>query len=249
MMSFQSSTWADVEALRAKLMGSPFDSVETAAQQFAQTLAASCPTTILARVFLALPLSRLSPDDRRFASDLVRNDPELHERTSILCLLGTAGRETAWCDRTRSVGHRAIPLLGAAFVQGIPMIAKLLVDLDVNFASLEDGKVLDTRRLLGGRNAAFFVSDARTTEDSDGRQVIPGRAFVDRHGARTVFGMGGAYVDGTLAVAIVFTSEVVDRRAIDRFLSLISNFKMATGDLLQRDRIYRNADRAERPEA
>jgi hypothetical protein len=53
--------------------------------------------------------------------------------------------------------------------------------------------------------------------------------------------MGGAYLDGTLAIAIVFTSEVIDRLVADRFPSLISNFKMATSALLIRGAIYKNA--------
>ena len=163
----------------------------------------------------------------------------VEDRTPVLALLGTAGREQAWRDRRMSVGHRAIPLLGAAFVRGIPMIAKLLADLDVSLASLDAGLALDTRQLLGGKNSSFFVADARSTEDDQGRRVVPNRAFVDAYGVRTVFGMGGSYVDGTLAVAVVFTSEVIDRLlAVDRFLSLIANFKMATGKAFARGHVY-----------
>jgi hypothetical protein len=45
-------------------------------------------------------------------------------------------------------------------------------------------------------------------------------------------GMGGSYADGTLLVAIVFTSELIDRLAVSRFPSLISNLKMATAQLM-----------------
>jgi hypothetical protein len=223
-------------------MGKTFDALEDSAQAVATTLSECSPTAILARIFVVLPLSKLPADDRRFAADLVGQDGSLNDRTPVLSLVGTAGREPQWGDRRQSTHHRAIPLLGNAFVRGVPMIAKLLADLDVTFSALEDGRALDTRRLAGGKNAAFFVADARSTKDSEGRQVIPSRDFVDAYGVRTVFGMGGAYVDGTLAVSIVFTSEVIERSVIDRFPSLISNFKMITSDSLSRDRVYRDSD-------
>jgi hypothetical protein len=72
------------------------------------------------------------------------------------------------------------------------MIARLLSDFGVGFSG---GKTLDTRRLLGGRNIAFFVPDAAKSTDQGGRQIIPAKEFVLKHGVRTVFGMGGAYVD------------------------------------------------------
>jgi hypothetical protein len=240
MQSFQSSQLSDVEALRTKICES-FASIEAAAQGFARTLATCCPTTVLARVFIVLPLSKLSPSDRKFAAELVSNDRSLSDKTPVLCLLGTAGREARWCDRTLSVGHRAIPLLGAAFVQSVPMLAKLFADLDVSLLHLDDGKTLDMRRLPGGLNEAFYVDDARVAEDARGRRVIPSKDFVDEYGVRTVFGMGGAYVDGTLAVAIVFTSESIDRKTVDRFPSLISSFKTSTATLLRDGRLYRES--------
>ncbi len=108
-------------------------------------------------------------------------------------------------------GVRSPAIVTATRRQSIPMLAKLLVDLDVNFAGLDSWEALDTRALLGGQNGAFFVDDARVAEDARGRRVIPNKEFVEAYGVRTVFGMGGAYFEGTLALAIVFTSEVIDR--------------------------------------
>ncbi len=237
MNSFQSCEWADIEALRAKVQ-TPCASLEEAAQSFATILATSSPTAVLARVFVVLPMSSLSPADQEFATALVANNAALGEQTPVLCMLGTAGREAAWRDRARSVGHRAIPLLGARFVENIPMIAKLLADLDVGFSGLDEGKILDTRTLTGSKNGAFYVEEAGRTEDARGQRVIPNREFVDAYGVRTVFGMGGAYFDGALTVAIVFTSEHIERLAASRFPSLIGNFKISTGALMRERRIY-----------
>ena len=105
-------------------------------------------------------------------------------------------------------------------------------DLEIDLPQLTDGRpTIATRRMLGGTNATFYVADAPKAVDSDGRQIIPDQTFVKTHGIRTVFGMGGAWLDGTLAVAIFFTTELLERLTVDRFPSLISNFKMATAKL------------------
>lgn len=118
------------------------------------------------------------------------------------------------------------------------MVARVLGDLQVDLAGLADGKAIATRRMLGGINVKFVIDDAQTAKDAKDRWVIPSREFVNRYGVRTVFGMGGAYVDGTLAVAIFFTNESVSSLIIDRFPSLISNFKMTTAPLLASGRVY-----------
>jgi two-component system, NtrC family, sensor kinase len=228
--SLNAATWSDINALRDRMAERGATSVEHAAQSFAEDLATSFSSVVLARVFIVLPLSRLPEAERHCAENLAGAAVRIPPETSVLSLLGTFGREPAWCDRRRSEGHRAIPLLSRAFVQGAPMIARLLADLEVDLAGLDDGRPIDTRRMLGGRNGRFFVPDAATSSDALGRHVIPAREFVSAHKIVTVFGMGGAYGDGSLAVVIAFTNERLDALAVDRFPSLISNFKMATAD-------------------
>jgi hypothetical protein len=80
-----------------------------------------------------------------------------------------------------------------------------------------------TRDMLGGINKTFFVPDARETRDGSARHVIAAQDFVERYGIRSVFGMGGAYFDGTLAATIAFTSETMDAPTTARFPSLIGN--------------------------
>lgn len=84
----------------------------------------------------------------------------------------------------------------------------------------------------------FYVPDAMTAVDSIGRHVIADRTFVEKQGIRTVFGMGGAYVDGTLVTGLVFASDKIPQLLVDRFPSLISNFKMATAKLAEEGRIF-----------
>lgn len=62
-----------------------------------------------------------------------------------------------------------------------------------------------------------------------------------RYGIRTVFGMGGSYIDGKLAVVLLFTTELLSLATVELFPSLISNFKMATSHLVAQKRSYRSA--------
>ncbi len=238
MPSFQTSSWPDIEALRQALMKAPAGSVEEAAQHFAVAMASQYPSVVLARVFLVLPWVKLAAAERETATSLAQGAGRVLANTPVLTLLGSMGRETAWRERTLSSGHRAIPLIDTSYVQGIPMVAKLLADLEVDFASFDQGNAVQTRRLMGGQNGAFFVPDARETRDAAGRHVIPSRDFVDKYGVRTVFGMGGAYADDTLAVSVIFTDEVIEPLAARRYASLISNFKMVTAAALRAGRIF-----------
>jgi len=214
-------SWDEIAVLRDRIGKLPTATVAAAAQGFASLLVDTFATIALARLFLVVPCRQLPAAERALVA------PELSPATPTLALLGTAGREAAWNDRTRSVGHRAIPLVDRETVHGAPMIAKLLGDLEVNLASLAGGGPIATRLMIGGRNGMFYVPEARTTRDELGRPIID-PAFASQHAIESVFGMGGAYLDGTLAIAILFCTEHVDRGLADRYSSFIGAFKIAT---------------------
>jgi hypothetical protein len=188
-------------------------------------------------VFLVVPLGQLPPRDATFARALAGNDPRLTEQTLVLSLLGTHGRKPEWNDRARSAGHLAIPLLDRESVQAAPMIARLLVDLEVDLQGLETGGPIATRKMIGGRTGMFYVPDARTARDDRGRPIIQPE-FVAGHGIESVFGMGGAYLDGSLVTAIMFCAERIERADADRYGSFINSFKLQTLELQRADRIW-----------
>lgn len=222
-------TWDDIEAFRRRLAElSSAAAVETVARGFTALFPATYANVLLARLFLVLRFDQLPEAERAQARALVRDDARLGPATRVLTLLGTAGRAPGWDERTRSAGHRAIPLLDRSFVEGAPMIAKLLADLQVDLSRLDSGLPLVTELMMGGTNRTFYVPDAQVALDERGRHVIADQGFAKQYGVRTVFGMGGAYLDGTLAVAIIFSSEQLDRMVVDRFPSLISTFRTAT---------------------
>ncbi|MEJ7730594.1 MAG: hypothetical protein WKG00_15410 [Polyangiaceae bacterium] len=236
-MLLSGATLEVVGALRPEIHGTTWSSVEEAAQATSALFVREFASALLARVFVLVPFRSLPPAEQAFARELVNGDARLVAGTRVLALLGTAGKEPAWNDRRASRGHLAIPLLDRSFVEGIPMIAALLAELEVDVSRLEAAPIA-TRRLLGGKNGRFYVAEAASARDGQGRHVIAARDFVESHQIKTVFGMGGAYMDGTLAVAIVFANEVVPAGVVDLFPSLIGNFKMATMELMTKGRIF-----------
>jgi hypothetical protein len=233
--------WNDVERLRATIAGGAWPSLEAAADTFVNALSADFSDVALVRVFTVTPVADVPAFEEAFAIRLVRNDPRFSPQTRVLTLLGTRGREPTWNDRRLSNGHLCIPLLDRTFVDDAPMLAKLLSDIDVDLAAFDDGRPIATRRLLGGKNGMFYVSDASTAVDTKGRHIIADRAFVERYAIRTVFGMGGAYLDGTLVTCIVFCTSEIPRLVADRFPSLIVNFKIATAALVAARQLFANS--------
>ena len=132
-------------------------------------------SSLVLRVFLVLPFGGVPAADQAFARDLVSNDSRLGKRTPTLSLLGTYGREESWRYREGSKGHLAIPLMDKAFVAEIPMIAKLLADLNFDLAAVDDDFARTTSPMVTAGNGKFFVANAETDVDSRARHIIPNR--------------------------------------------------------------------------
>jgi hypothetical protein len=238
MRTLRAATWPDIQRLRAEVAAmAEAPTLVGAAQQLSQLFCRNFDSVVLARVFAVLPFADLPAAEREFAA---RAGPAqvLTDKTPVLCLLGSSGHQPAWNDRSASRNHLAIPLASSEAVHGAPMIAKLLSDLQVNVHALDDGRPVATREMLSGRSPTFFVADAATTADAEGRLVIPARGFVADAGVRSVFGSGGSYLDGTLLVIICFCAEPLDRETADRFANFIGAFKLATTRVVQQGRIF-----------
>jgi len=236
-MLLAAANWDDVNALRERvtneIRGQAW--LTDAAQRFASLFVGTFPSIVLARVFVVVPFESLPSSDGEFAARLAErlgSRERLGPKTPVLSLLGTYGAEAAWCSRTCSSGHLAIPLLSKAMVEGTPMIAQLLAALKVDLARLDDGRPIYSRQMLGTTNQRFYVPNAKSARDVRGNFVIPAQEFVAQYNVQTVFGMAGSYVDGTLVATILFTTESLDSLTVDRFPSIISNFKMVTTDLV-----------------
>jgi len=217
--------------------------VEDAAQGLVAALCTEFPTGIvLARTFLTLPLARLPDDLRRavWASVEDHTHPTaLGPTTPVLTLLSTYGREVDWCDRRRSRSHAAIPLSSRRFVDSIPMVARMLheMGIDLGLGPTEDPHV---DRLLGaGWVGLFHVEDARSARDERGRRIIPADDFVERHGVRSVFGLGKAYGDGSIVSVVVFATAILPRATVEAMVPIVNQFKAQTLELMHRGAIFR----------
>jgi hypothetical protein len=236
-MDLRTTTVGEVDKLREAVMSRPAACLCEAAQLFATNLVQAYPAVILSRVFAVIPCEALPEDTAAFARRIAGDKNPIGPGTPVLSLLGTYGREAAWCDRRSSQGHQAIPLASARFVQSIPMVSAVLASLGFDLSHLGGPAEAFTRRMHGGLNGAFYLPDAQTAKDALGRAIIA-PDFVREYSVRTVFGMGGPYFDRTFLAIISFTDVVVERPVVDQFATLISFFKMSTQELVRTGRIF-----------
>jgi hypothetical protein len=233
-VQFSETTAAVMDGLEAdlesRLAGAP--NVESAAQALAGLLYETFQeSAVLARVFLTVPFGRLPGTDQYFVRRLVGPGKPwlLKPHTPVLSLLGTRGREPRWNDRYTSRGHLGIPLVSAAYVEAIPMIARLLKELGATLEWADDLDTAIVTAALGPVGGGFYVEEAATGLDTQGRTVIGAQDFVQQYGVHTVFGFGGAYPVGRAFLAVVvFTAEAVERPQADRFMRLTNAFRAAT---------------------
>ena len=216
--------------------------LETAAQRFCDVLYDGfAESAVLVRVFATVPFSALPTTNRRFVVGLVGPQAQtaLAPATPVLSLLGTRGLLPRWNSRHLSEGHVGIPLASAEFIEAIPMIASLVKQLGLPLLGSEDVDTGIVTQALGRVAGVFYVDEASTAVDSQGRRIITAQDFVSEHGVRTVFGFGGAYaLTGTLFVTVVFTRESVARTQAERFMRLANQFKASTMRVVGRRRIF-----------
>jgi hypothetical protein len=192
-------------------------------------------------VFLTVPYAKLPTVNRGWVRNLAAGagvEAELKDTTPVLSLVGTYGAEVDWCDRRKSRGHVGIPLVSSSFVSSIPMICRLLQELGVHLDWIDEGDTSIVTKKMGNMAGAFHVGDARTAVDQRGRKIIPAQDFVQDYRVKSVFGLGGAYVGGSLIVIIVFWRDEVERRLVERFLPIVSSFKGKTMPLVGANKIF-----------
>ena len=245
MRTLTEFSWADVlglqDDIRAALKVSTC--LEEAAQRATEIIyGALAESALLVRVFATVPLSSLPADIHGRVKGLARTqqiDGSLRGESLILTLLGSAGAKREWNDRRDSVAHAGIPLISAAFVGAIPMVARLLNELgvDLQWFDHSDTSFVE-KKLAAGLAGLFYVRDAATGLDAQGRQIIPAQDFVGEHGVKTVFGIGGVYAYGTILTLVVFTREFIEKEQVEQLIPLIPCFKAATAALVQNGQLF-----------
>ena len=196
---------------------------------------------VLARLFVTLPLKDLPTSDQAFVIALARAKeirPLLTDKTPVLSLLGTFGAQATWNDRYKSQTHLGIPLVTANFVESIPMVARLMTDMGIGtdwFDKLEPDILVKN---LGRAAGVFYVRDAKTWLDGRNRKIVSAQDFVTAHNIKTVFGLGGSYLNGSFVTMIMFTRETIEQSQAEAFMLLVNTFKTATLSLVMDGAIF-----------
>ena len=175
----------------------------------------------LVRFYKTHPYNQLEAGLRGFAQGILGSTPS-SEDIKCLTLLATTGEKDQWNSRSRSDGHRSIPLDSAEMVASIPMIARL-----INQFGLEVGSVLRPDPTLIGDLSqktfnTFYVPEAV------GSPYIPAQDdFVIPYGIKSVLGFGGVLSSGELFVVIMFSKASIPGQTADGFKNLAPNVKAA----------------------
>lgn len=195
---------------------------------------------VLLRVFATVPARDLPAANRAFVASLAEKaGHQLHDDTLVLSLLATMGVEPAWCDRHRSMSHVGIPLVSGEFVTQIPMISRLLQQLGIELDWFERNDTAIVGRTFGFQSGVFYVEDATTAVDQQGRNIITAQEFVRNYGVRTVFGVGGGYVGTPVYTTIItFCRDHVEQSQAEEFRTHIDRFKAETEALARQGRIF-----------
>lgn len=231
------NVWSEVEP---QVLGAEF--LEDGAQALVGSLYDHfSESVVITRVFVTVPFAKLPPTNREFVREQVESRgaaDELKPTTPVLSLIGSYGLEEDWRDRRRSKDHVGIPLLSLSFIQTTPMIARLLKEFGVplDWADSHDAEmIIDT---IGSQAGLFYVEDAGAAADSHGRKIIAAQDFVSACGVKSVFGVGGAYSTGQIAVIVTFCRDRIPRSAAEHFLTLAAFFLSKTGELVERGKIF-----------
>ena len=241
-------SWGDIlsiqDGVREALRGS--GCLESAAQRAANKIYDALSDSIaLVRLFATITFRSLPPDIRESVQQMVRAqnpEPVIHEDTLVLTLLGSRGVETRWNSRRDSAAHAGIPLISRQFVEGIPMVARLLHELGVDLRWFDqDDMTLVERKLAAGLAGFFHVADAATAIDRDGRKIIPSQDFVGAYGIKTVFGLGTVYTSGMILSVVVFARDTLEKHQLEQYMPLINCIKAGTASLVKSGQLFEPA--------
>jgi serine phosphatase RsbU (regulator of sigma subunit) len=210
-------------------MGTDCSSLEQFAQRVCDFLVGAfvdetgAPQAALVRMYGTAAFGALPAFEQQFVA---RTAPATAPATTCLVLLGTAGTQAAWKDRTASVSHRVIPLRDAAQVDQLPMIAALLTQLGIDIKALvaaRDDIVLPSQ---DDHYRTFYVPTAV------GSPVIPAQDFVTEHGIASAIGFGGALPGGEMYAVVLFTTVPVSLTAASLFGTVALSTSLAALDLM-----------------
>lgn len=183
---------------------------------------------VLVRFYFTTPFCVLDEELRTFGKKLM-GGLELKPETRCLTLLATAGEKPEWNSRTKSEGHKTIPLPSEEVVRALPMVAQLLSQLGLDLGTVLKPNPDLVLELEQRSYNVFFVPEAMNSP------FIPAQKhFVIPHKVRSVLGFGGALPSGDVYAVLLFTKICIPRETADIFRNAAMNLKLALLPLLER---------------
>ncbi len=234
----------DVTALRSRVEDELKEcgSFQQACQKFIDVLYEDLlASAVLFRVFATVELEKLPAKETDFVRDLARTrgvSSELQPKTPVVTLLGSRGKRPQWNHRLRSERHLALPLTSASFIKTIPMVSRLMGDMGTGLEWVQKQEKHMIVTSMGQMARVLYVKDALETRTRDGFDVIPDRSFVTENRVRTVLGLGGAYLNGTIVAVVLFTSELVPQDRVEKLMPVMHGFKIATMKAVMQGNIF-----------
>jgi hypothetical protein len=235
--SIVSEIWAKLEpgVKQAKCL-------EEAAQELATALYKQFyESVVLARVYVTAPFDTMPPSNQTFVQTLAEAagaGSDLKATTPVLSLIGTYGLEEDWRDRRNSKGHVGIPLISSAFVRAIPMISRLLHELGVPMDWIDTHETEMIIKSVGREAGLFYVENAAKATDHKGRKIIAAQDFASDYDVKSVFGIGGAYMQGQVFTIVAFCRDFFPRDVAEHFVPLANSFQGRTNDFVENKKIF-----------
>ena len=174
----------------------------------------------LVRFYKTHRYDQLDPGLQGFAQGILGSAPS--DDTNCLTMLATMGDNDDWKSRSKSNGHRAIPLASADMVAGIPMISRLLTQFGIDVGSVMRPDPMLIGDMAGKTYNTFHVPKAI------GSPYIPAQDdFVIPNGIKSVLGFGGVLSSGELFVVIMFSKASIPAEVAGKFSAMGSSVKDA----------------------
>ena len=167
---------------------------------------------VLVRFYATAPLRQLPDAEQAVAAQLVQGT--LPADTTCIALLGTAGNQPSWNDRTASRSSRVMPLTDTIQLTALPVMTALMDQLGIDPSVVLNQRNNFELPVVGERYGIFHVAD--NTVDA----THPAHGFYRKHRIASMIGFGGALPSGGLFGVMVFSRTAVTHESAQMFETL-----------------------------